>query len=68
MPGEFYLDVGGHFDMTPMTSLWFKIDNAFNQSPDGAYSYGQANQSPTIQPTLYDVLGRFYHIGIRITD
>jgi len=68
MPSEFYLDVGGHYDLTPMSSLYFKIDNVANQSPDNAYSYGPANQGPNNQPNLYDVLGRFYHIGIRIND
>ncbi len=68
MPGEFYLDIGGHYDMTPMTSLWFKIDNVANQSPDNAYAYAPDNQGAPTQPTTYDVLGRFYHIGIRIND
>jgi outer membrane receptor protein involved in Fe transport len=67
MPGEFYLDIGGRFNLTPMTQLWFKVDNALNQSPDNAYSYNPANQSPALQPTLYDVLGRFYHVGVRLT-
>ncbi|MDB5733984.1 MAG: TonB-dependent receptor [Alphaproteobacteria bacterium] len=68
MPGELYFDLGGHYDITPHTSFWFKIDNLTNQNPGNAYSYGPANQGPNNNPTLYDVLGRYYHIGIRITD
>ena len=68
LPGELYFDVGGHYDITPGTSLWFKIDNLTNQNPGNAYNYAPATQSPPITPQLYDVLGRFYHIGIRITN
>jgi outer membrane cobalamin receptor len=68
MPGELYLDVGGHYDLSAHTSLWFKIDNVADKDPTNAYSYGPANQGPNFNPGLYDVLGRFYHVGIRITD
>ena len=68
MPGELYFDIGGHYDLSAHTSLWFKVDNLTNQDPGNAYSYGPANQGPNNNPTLYDVLGRFYHVGVRITD
>jgi iron complex outermembrane recepter protein len=68
MPGELYFDVGGHYDLSQHSSLYFKVDNLTNQNPGNAYSYTPANQSPPLNPALYDVLGRFYHIGIRITD
>jgi iron complex outermembrane receptor protein len=68
MPGELYFDVGGHYDVSAHSSLYFKVDNLTNQNPGNAIGYGPANQSPLINPALYDVLGRFYHVGIRITD
>jgi iron complex outermembrane receptor protein len=68
MPGELYFDIGGHYDVTPVTSLWFKIDNLTNQNPGNAYNYSPTTQSPPTTPQLYDMLGRFYHIGIRITN
>jgi outer membrane receptor protein involved in Fe transport len=68
LPGELYFDVGGHYDISPITSLWFKVDNLTNQNPGNAYNYAPATQSPPLTPQLYDVLGRFYHIGIRITN
>jgi len=36
--------------------------------PRHAYGYGQANQSYPMNPALYDLIGRFYHVGFRILD
>jgi hypothetical protein len=66
MPSKLYFDVGGHFDVSDHTSLYFKVDNALNEDPGDAYSYTPANQSPPLNPALYDTLGRFFHVGIRI--
>jgi len=66
MPGELYFDIGGHYDLSEHSSLYFKIDNLTNQNPGNANAYGQANQSYTLAPQLYDTIGRFYHIGFRI--
>jgi len=66
MPGELYFDIGGHYDLSEHSSLYFKIDNLTNQNPGNANAYGQANQSYPLAPQLYDTIGRFYHIGFRI--
>jgi hypothetical protein len=66
MPGELYFDIGGHFDLSQSSSLYFKVDNVTNQNPGNAYSFTPANQSPPLNAALYDTLGRFYHIGFRI--
>jgi len=66
MPGELYFDIGGHYDLSEHSQLYFKIDNLTNQNPGNAYTFTPANQSPTINPQLYDTLGRFYHVGFRI--
>jgi iron complex outermembrane receptor protein len=69
MPGELYFDIGGHYDLSPHSSLYFKIDNLTNQNPGNAYSLtGPQNQSYPLNPALYDTLGRFYHVGFRILD
>jgi len=68
MPGELYFDIGGHYDLSPHSSLYFKIDNLTNQNPGNANAYGQANQSYPLNPALYDLIGRFYHVGFRILD
>ena len=68
MPGELYFDLGGHFDLSQHSQLYFKVDNVTNQNPGNAYSFGPSNQSPSLNPALYDVLGRFYHIGFRINN
>ena len=68
MPGELYFDIGGHYDLSQHSSLYFKIDNLTNQNPGNAYGYGQANQSYPMNPALYDLIGRFYHVGFRILD
>jgi iron complex outermembrane receptor protein len=68
MPGELYFDIGGNYDLSQHSSLYFKIDNLTNQNPGNAIPFGPANQSPLTNPALYDVIGRYYHIGFRITD
>lgn len=68
MPGELYFDIGGNYNLTEHSSLYFKIDNLTNQNPGNANPFGPASQSYVTNPQLYDVLGRFYHIGFRILD
>jgi outer membrane cobalamin receptor len=68
MPGELYLDIGGNYNLTAHSSLYFKIDNLTNQNPGNANPFGPASQSYVTNPSLYDVLGRFYHVGFRILD
>jgi len=67
MPGELYFDIGGHYDLTEHSSLYFKIDNLTNQNPGNANPFTPLNQSSNINPTLYDVIGRYYTIGFRFT-
>jgi iron complex outermembrane receptor protein len=68
MPGELYFDIGGHYDLSQHSSLYFKIDNLTDQNPGNANAFGPLNQSSNVNASLYDVLGRFYHIGFRIND
>jgi outer membrane receptor protein involved in Fe transport len=66
MPGELYFDIGGHYDLSEHSSLYFKIDNLTNQNPGNANPFGPLNQSSNTNATLYDVIGRYYTIGFRI--
>ncbi|WP_445192613.1 TonB-dependent receptor plug domain-containing protein [Sphingomonas sp. Tas61C01] len=64
MPGAFYVDVGGSVDFSKQISIYFKIDNVANkapeQSPQNGVSYG-------FNPVLYDVLGRTFRLGARLS-
>jgi outer membrane receptor protein involved in Fe transport len=67
MPGELYFDIGGHYDLSERSQLYFKVDNLTNQNPGNAYSYHPETQGTVTSPALYDTLGRFYHIGFRLS-
>ncbi len=67
MPGELYFDIGGHYDLTEHSSLYFKIDNLTNQNPGNANPFTPLNQSANLNPTLYDTIGRYYTLGFRFT-
>jgi hypothetical protein len=69
MPGALIFDVGGHYDLSEHSSLYFKIDNLTNQNPGNANPFTPLNQSSNTNATLYDFLiGRYYTIGYRLTD
>jgi iron complex outermembrane recepter protein len=68
MPGELYFDIGGNYNINEHSSLYFKIDNVTNQNPGNAIPYTPENQSYALNPSLYDVIGRYYHVGFRIND
>jgi outer membrane receptor protein involved in Fe transport len=62
MPGAFYLDVSGSYNVTPKVTAFFKVDNLFNRDPTAS---PQTNTGIDINPQLYDTLGRLYRFGIR---
>jgi iron complex outermembrane receptor protein len=62
MPGAFYLDVSATYNITPKLTAYAKIDNLLDQDPVPSPF---TNTGIDINPTLYDVLGRLYHVGIR---
>jgi outer membrane receptor protein involved in Fe transport len=62
--GAFYLDVGGTFNVTPEAQLYFKVDNVANLDPPVVPTTTFfANGS---NPGLYDTIGRYYRIGVRL--
>ncbi|USI71975.1 TonB-dependent receptor plug domain-containing protein [Sphingomonas morindae] len=62
MPGAFYFDIGGSYNLTKKLTAYFKIDNLFDHDPAGS---PQTNTGIDVNPQLYDVLGRMYRAGIR---
>ena len=57
IPGAFYFDVGGTYNVTPAVTAYFKVDNLFNRDP--------APSPYFVNPALYDVLGRVFRAGVR---
>jgi iron complex outermembrane receptor protein len=57
MPGAFYLDVGGTYDIRQDVTAYFKVDNVFDHDPAKSPNYAN--------PALYDIVGRIYRGGIR---
>ena len=43
-------------------SAYFKVDNLLNRDPTPS---PQTNTGLDANPALYDLLGRFYHVGLR---
>ncbi|MGF7149966.1 outer membrane receptor protein involved in Fe transport [Sphingomonas zeicaulis] len=57
MPGAFYLDIGGTYNLTEQVTAYFKVDNLFDRDP--------ARSTIFSNPALYDQLGRTYRAGVR---
>jgi outer membrane receptor protein involved in Fe transport len=57
MPGAFYLDVGGTYDVRKDVTAYFKVDNVFDHDPAKSPTYAN--------PALYDIVGRIYRAGVR---
>ncbi|WP_029623818.1 TonB-dependent receptor plug domain-containing protein [Sphingomonas sp. PAMC 26617] len=62
MPGAFYLDIGGSFNVTKKLNAYFKIDNLLNSDPEPS---PQTNTGIDVNQGLYDTLGRMFRIGMR---
>ena len=57
MPGAFYLDVGGTYNIRQDVTAYFKVDNVFDHDPAKSPTYAN--------PALYDIIGRMYRAGVR---
>jgi outer membrane receptor protein involved in Fe transport len=57
MPGAFYMDVGGTYNISEAVTAYAKVDNLFNRDP--------AKSPFFVNPALYDVIGRTYRLGVR---
>ncbi|HZQ41085.1 MAG TPA: hypothetical protein VFA87_09830, partial [Rhizomicrobium sp.] len=63
--GQFLLDLGGTFNMDDHWQVYGKIDNITNVDPVMIYS-NAPNNANAVNPALYDVVGRMYHMGVRL--
>jgi iron complex outermembrane receptor protein len=62
MPGAFYLDVGGSYNITKKLVAYFKIDNVLDHDPAPS---PQTNTGLDVNQALYDTLGRLFRLGVR---
>jgi len=59
MPGAFYMDVGGTYNVTRQVTGYFKVDNVFNKEPPAFPNF--------VNPALYDIAGRTFRVGLRFS-
>ena len=64
MKGALYFDLGGTYTVTQNVTAYFKIDNLNNKAPVPA---PQTSVYYGFNPYLYDVLGRMYRVGVRMS-
>jgi outer membrane receptor protein involved in Fe transport len=62
--GAAYVDFGATYRFAKESMLYFKIDNLADR---GAVLVPQTNLSIGINPGIYDVIGRTYRAGVRMT-
>jgi outer membrane receptor protein involved in Fe transport len=62
--GATYVDFGATYRFAKESMLYFKIDNLADR---GAVLVPQTNLSIGINPGIYDVIGRTYRAGVRMT-
>lgn len=64
MSGATYVDVSASYKFGKGLQIYGKVDNLLNREPTPS---PQTNTGLDANPALYDLLGRFYHVGLRYT-
>jgi iron complex outermembrane receptor protein len=62
MSGATYVDLSASYKFGKGLQIYGKIDNLLNRDPTPS---PQTNTGLDANPALYDLLGRFYHVGLR---
>ncbi|KQY27729.1 TonB-dependent receptor [Caulobacter sp. Root487D2Y] len=62
MDGATYVDLSGSYQIKDGLKAYFKVANLFNKDPTPS---PQTNTGLDANPALYDLMGRFYHVGLR---
>jgi iron complex outermembrane recepter protein len=62
MSGATYVDVSASYKFGNGLQLYGKVDNLLDRDPTPS---PQTNTGLDANPALYDLLGRFYHVGLR---
>lgn len=66
--GATYVDIGATFKVTPKIEFYGKVDNLFNVDPPLVPYYGiNPYLVRSVNNSMYDLLGRFYRVGVRFT-
>ncbi len=65
IPGAFYLNIGGTYDIDEHWQVFVKVDNVLNHNPPSIAS-AAPNTDIGVNPVLYDVIGRMYRFGVRL--
>ena len=58
MRGALYFDLGATYKLSDKIMAYAKINNVADRNPP---------QAPVPNTGLFDVLGRMYHAGVRVT-
>jgi iron complex outermembrane receptor protein len=64
MKGAFYWDLAGNYKINKNITAYFKIDNVTDVAPPNAPG---TNTGYGVNPSLFDVLGRQYRVGARMS-
>jgi len=68
VPEIAYLDLRASYKWNDNIQFYASVDNALDIPPPSTVSYSPSNNAyTTTNPSVYDVLGRMYHAGIRFS-
>ncbi|HEY4276313.1 MAG TPA: TonB-dependent receptor [Rhizomicrobium sp.] len=68
VPQIAYLDLRASYKWNDEIQFYGAVDNALGTPPPSTVSYSPSNNAyTTTNPSIYDVLGRMWHAGIRFT-
>ena len=66
VPAIAYLDLRASYKWNDNIQFYAAVDNALDIPPPSTVSYSPSNNAyTTTNPSIYDVLGRMYHAGVR---
>lgn len=66
IPGAIYFDASGSVKLTPQLEAFVSVDNILNRDPEQVAFGPSVGAAPlSVNPLLYDVLGRNFRFGVR---
>jgi len=68
VPGIYYINLGGSYNLSDHWKVYTQIDNLLNKSPPQFPANSQNPTNDGANPLLYDVIGRMFHVGVRVVD
>ncbi len=67
-PGIIYFNVGGSVTLNDHWKVYVQVDNVLDKDPPPSYSNAFNQPNNGMNPTLYDGIGRMYHVGVRVDN